>query len=135
MIAPASMNNQVLGRLLKQHTEILEGEDGFWNVMHLERSLTVITDETHDRMRIITPVIEMSEIDLELALVLLKSNFDRALDARYALTEDYLWSAFIHPLSSLDERMLRSALRQVAMLAENFGTSFSSGELVFGGAE
>ncbi|MEM6470647.1 MAG: hypothetical protein AAF802_13905 [Planctomycetota bacterium] len=133
MIAPSSFNNQVLGRLLETHCKVLEGQDGFWHVEFGERSLTVITDEMHDRMRIITPVLEASEVDHELALVLLKSNFDRALDARYALTEDYLWSAFIHPLSPLDEAQLVSALRQVTSLAENFGTTFSSGELTFGG--
>ena len=133
MIAPASMNNEVLGRLLKAHTNVIEGSDGFWHVDFMERNLTIITDESHDRMRIITPVVDADEIEMELAVMLLKSNFDRALDARYALTDDYLWAAFIHPLSPLTEDFLLSGLRQVATLAENFGTSFSSGELVFGG--
>ncbi|MEL6109308.1 MAG: hypothetical protein AAFU85_25145 [Planctomycetota bacterium] len=133
MIAPASMNNQVLGRLLNAHTKVVEGSDGFWHVDFMERNLTIITDESHDRMRIITPVIDAAEIEIDLAMLLLKSNFDRALDARYALTDDYLWAAFIHPLSPLSEAFLLSGLRQVATLAENFGTSYSSGELVFGG--
>lgn len=127
------MNNQVLGRLLNAHTKVVEGSDGFWHVDFMERNLTIITDESHDRMRIITPVIDAAEIEIDLAMLLLKSNFDRALDARYALTDDYLWAAFIHPLSPLSEAFLLSGLRQVATLAENFGTSYSSGELVFGG--
>ncbi|MEO1529101.1 MAG: hypothetical protein AAFX06_27085 [Planctomycetota bacterium] len=134
MIAPASMDNEALGRLLKAHAKVLEGSsEGFWHVEFMERNLTIITDESHDRMRIITPVLDADEIEIDLAMMLLKSNFDRALDARYALTDDYLWAAFIHPLSPLTEGFLVSGLRQVATLAENFGTSFSSGELVFGG--
>ncbi|MEM1070847.1 MAG: hypothetical protein AAGI63_18220 [Planctomycetota bacterium] len=133
MIAPASFDNQALRELLREHADELDGEDGFWHVRFMDRTLTVLTDESHDRMRIITPVIEASEVDLELAIVLLHANFDRALDARYALSGDYLWSAFIHPLSPMNGRLLLSALRQVATLTENFGTTFSSGELTFGG--
>ena len=131
MIAPAAMDNQRLDELLREQTEIVEGQLGFWQVSYQDRTVMIITDEQHDRMRIITPVAEAVGLEDGIAQTLLAANFDRALDARYALTEDVLWSAFIHPLSSLTDEFFLSALRQVVTLAENYGTSFSSGELTF----
>ncbi|MEE8126039.1 MAG: hypothetical protein V3T42_09525, partial [Nitrospirales bacterium] len=54
-------------------------------------------------------------------------------DARYAVSQGILYSAFIHPLSTLDEGMLKSAMDQVANLALSFGSEYTSGSLVFGG--
>ena len=44
-----------------------------------------------------------------------------------------LWSAFIHPLQQLGSAQFRDAVEQVVTLAKNYGTSFSSGNLAFGG--
>ncbi len=40
-------------------------------------------------------------------------------------------AAYIHPLSPLRPEEVYSALRQVAELVKTFGTTYSSGELVF----
>ena len=64
---------------------------------------------------------------------ILEANFHTALDARYATSKGYLYAAFIHPLSLLTEREIRSAVVQVANLARAFGTTYSSGGLVYGG--
>ena len=61
------------------------------------------------------------------------ANFHTALDGRYATSEGVLYAAFIHPLSPLTEEELASALRQVAALARNFGTTYSSDALLYGG--
>lgn len=80
-------------------------------------------------MRIFTPVVPATELSpIQIQSVLL-ANFHTALDARYTLSDDALVAAFIHPLSSLNDDYLRSALSQVATLADNFGTSYSSGAL------
>ena len=68
--------------------------------------------------------------DLEKAM---EANFHSALDARYAISNGTVWAAFIHPLSEITERMLRSAIRQVATARVTFGNEFTSGELYFGG--
>ncbi|NJL83304.1 MAG: hypothetical protein HC890_10765, partial [Chloroflexaceae bacterium] len=57
------------------------------------------------------------------------------LDARYAVSNGVVFAAFVHPLSTLDERDFLSALRQVSQLVRNFGTSYSSGALSFGPGE
>jgi len=128
----ASMNNQRLDSIIRSKGEIHEGQPGYWRFAYRDRGVLVLTDESHDRMRIITPVVEVTEIGEEIWLLALSANFDRALDARYAINGDYLWSAFMHPLGVLTESQFDDALDQVVTLADNFGTSFSSTDLVFG---
>ena len=129
----AAMNNARLDTLIREHGKVEEGQLGYWQFHYQERMVLVVTDESHNRMRIITPVVESVEIGEEIWLLALQANFDRALDARYAINGDYLWSAFIHPLRELTEAQFLDALDQVVTLADNFGTSFSSSDLVFGG--
>ena len=106
------------------------------NVLHFTfdgQPLACISDPGHDRMRVVTPIIKEDELDAELMKVLLHANFHSALDGRYATGNGVVYGAFIHPLTPLTYTELESAVRQVACLRKNFGTSFSSGELVFGG--
>ena len=134
MIASSSMNNHRLGELIRQTaTTVLEDQAGFWKFQIGERLVFVVTDESHNRMRIMTPVVESDSIaDAELQ-VLLAANFDRALDARYCLNDNVLWSAFIRPLRELGETQLLDALSQVVTLAKNYGTTYTSTDLIFGG--
>jgi len=128
------MNNQRIGQIVKEYAgEIDEAELGYWKFSYQEQYLLIITDESHNRMRVISPVAQTSELDDELIRECMKANFDRALDARYAISGEYLWSAFIHPLTELKDTQLIDALDQVATLAKNFGSSFTSSELLFGG--
>lgn len=94
--------------------------------------MALVSDINHDRMRIIAPITKYSELTLDQLQKLMESNFHRALDARYAESNDILYSAFIHPMSPLSEAVLISALDQVATLALTFGTSYTSGELSYG---
>lgn len=132
MISTA-MNNARLETLIREHGTVDEGQPGYWRFEYQQRTVLVLTDESHDRMRIITPVAEVADLSEEIWLLALTANFDRALDARYAVNGEYLWSAYIHPLGSLTDQQFVDGLRQVATLADNFGTSFSSGSLMFGG--
>ena len=132
MISTA-MNNVRLDSLIRAHGEVAESRLGYWKFDYRDRTVLVITDESHDRMRIITPVAEVTELSEEIWLLALSANFDRALDARYAINGDFLWSAYIHPLSSLSDGQFIDGLQQVVTLADNFGTSFSSSDLVFDG--
>ena len=129
------MNNQRLDSLIRERGEVLEGQLGFWRFDYRERVVMVVTDESHNRMRIITPVAEVADLEESIWLIALTANFDRALDARYAVNGDYLWSAFIHPLQQLSDAQFLDALDQVVTLADNFGTTFTSSDLVFGGGE
>ena len=128
-----AMNNIRMDSILREHATIEEGQLGFWKINYHDRTVMVVTDESHNRMRIITPVVEVAELEESIWLIALTANFDRALDARYAVNGDYLWSAFIHPLSSCSEGQFIDGLNQVVTLADTFGTTFTSSDLVFGG--
>ncbi len=95
----------------------------------------VIADASHDRMRILVPVARAEEVSEAMLRRCMQANFSSALDARYALAQGVLWSAFVHPLGSLDEALFLSALGQTVTLARSYGTTFQSGELVFGSGE
>ena len=97
--------------------------------------MVVMTDDRADRMRLMMPIRKFDHqkaTDLRLALIALHCNYDRALDARYALKDGVLWSVFIHPLESLTEEGLMNGIDQVRALRRNTGTTFSSSKLHFG---
>ena len=103
-----------------------------------ELTLMVVTDERANRMRIMTPIRKfdpMDEDDVKLSVLLLHANFDRALDAKYAINGGMLWSCFVHPLGSLTESDLDNALIQVQTLHKNTGTTYSSTDMIFGGGQ
>ena len=66
---------------------------------------------------------------------MLRANFHSALDAKYSVYEGFVVSVFTHPLRELTESQLLDAMRQVAKLAETYGTTYSSTGLIFGGEE
>jgi len=100
-----------------------------------DRVHILIFDSDADRMRLMSPIAEAEILGPELMQRIMQANFDSALDARYALAQGIVWSVFVHPLSSLDEAFLASALGQVHTAAETFGTTFSSGMLTYGGGD
>ena len=122
--------------LLARHIEsIAGGIEGSRNVIEFQYesvSIACVSDSTHNRMRLITSIAKVDSlrmIDLE---TLLTANFHTTLDARYAISEGVIYAAYLHPLSSLSREQLESAIRQVSALSRNFGSSYSSGELMFG---
>jgi len=127
------MNNGRLQTLIEGFSQEVEGQPGTWSLMAGSRQVMVLTDENADRMRIMTPIIEDGELAVEEALTLLEANFDRALDARYAVARGYVWAVFIHPLRPLTDSQFVDGVNQVVTLADNYGSSYSSTELVFQG--
>ena len=103
-------------------------------VADIDGMLLVMTDETANRMRIMMPIQSFDPSrpqDFKTALIALQANYDRALDARYAVSDGILWSAYLHPLRSLTEEDLASALDQVRTLRKTTGTTYNSGALQF----
>lgn len=134
MIAPNyDMTNVQLEKLIRQVGELEEGRLGFWRVCYHHRLLYVVSDEGHNRMRIMTAIIEEEELDETELRRLLSANFDRALDPKYALADGYLWALYTHPLRELADEQFLDAMLQVKTLADNFGHSYASSELFFGG--
>src|SRR5215471_7892971 len=110
------MTTSAMGKLLESYLTELEGENGFWRGSRDDVPVFVFSDDEHDRMRLMAPIGVVEELDSELLHVLLQANYDRALDARYAMRNKELWAVVVHPLVTL---------------VKNTGTTFSSTELVF----
>lgn len=132
---PDGMNNARIGALLEKLELQAAGGDGKWRVVLNDREVIIITNEAANRMRIFTPVIGADELTERILLRVMQANFDSALDARYAIAKGGLWSAFIHPLRSLDDEEFLQGLGQVVNLANTYGSSYSSGLLLYEGGD
>ncbi|MEO0341270.1 MAG: hypothetical protein AAF242_18925 [Bacteroidota bacterium] len=133
--AQKGMTNKKMGKILEENASALEGQAGSWQVFIHNHVLLVVTDEDNNIMRIFTPIMEESELDKKQLRNMLIANFHTALDAKYSIYEGFVISIFTHPLKELTEWQFVDALSQVAKLAENFGTTYSSTDLIFGGQE
>jgi hypothetical protein len=125
------MTTQAMGKLLESYLTEFEGQPGFWRGVRKEVPVFVFSDDSHDRMRIMSPVGKVEELDADLLHMLLQANYDRALDARYAMRGNELWSVVVHPLATLATDDLPSLFDQVVTLVKNTGSTFASTELVF----
>jgi len=124
-------NNRRLQAMLSRLVQDVQGRPGMWTIQHLGVSMMVLTSEQHDRMRIMAMAGDegiVAKADLSL---LMQANFEKALDARYSIFQGKLWAAYLHPLGTLTETELTSALRQVATLVKTYGTTYSSSNLQF----
>ncbi|MCB0569361.1 MAG: hypothetical protein KDC66_06350 [Phaeodactylibacter sp.] len=131
--AQHKMDDKKIEKALRKAGVELEGERGSWLAYHGKRVLLVLSDEQNNRMRIFTPIIEEKEIGPSQKERMLRANFHSALDAKYSIYEGYVVSVFTHPLRELSESQLLDAIHQVVNLADTFGTTYSSTELIFDG--
>ncbi len=129
------MTTATIDKILDQYLTDLDGRSGFWRGIRDEVQLFVLSDDSHDRMRIMAPIGELDEIEPELLQVLLQANYDRALDARYAMRGKEVWSVSVHPLATLAPDDFASFLDQVVRLVKNTGTTFASSDLMFGSSD
>lgn len=126
------MTHDTLAKLLERLLEDMEGSDGFWHGQRDDVTVYVVSDLEHDRMRIMAPIGELRVTDSGFLSILLQANFDRALDAKYALRKKELWSVFMHPLSTVVPDDLGLYVDQVVRLVKNTGTTYASSDLIFG---
>ena len=121
--------------LIDTYLTELEGENGFWRGVREDVQIFVLSDDSHDRMRIMAPIGELKELETQVLKMLLEANYDRALDAKYALRGREVWSVSVHPLATLAPDDFASFLDQVVRLVKNTGSSYASSDLVFGGGD
>ena len=133
LFAQSEMNNLKMGEILEQIGDKVEGVSGNWQVTYGEQILFILTDETNNRMRIFTPIADQKDIGAEELATMLEANFHAALDAKYALYGGFVVSLFTHPLQELTDYQFKDAVKQVAVAGQNFGTTYSSTDLIFGG--
>lgn len=97
--------------------------------------VTVVVDPINNRMRAFTPIQSLDGVNQQLLYRMLQANFDSTLDARYAIAQEHILSAFIHPLKELKKEQLIEGLGQVVNLVKTYGTAFTSGAMTFGGGD
>lgn len=96
---------------------------GVWR-LSMEGVLVLLVAE-EGRIRILAPIFALNQLDTEpavkhaLILRLLQSNFERAVDARYALFDGIVFATVTHPRPSLKTTDLHSFLEQVVNLHKN----------------
>jgi hypothetical protein len=130
------MTSEELAALLADETEDFERRSSHWQFAFFDVPMACLIDEGHDRMRIIAAIGDADELDESAKDAMLSANFHTALDARYGVSHGTVFSAFIHPLTSLEPELVRSALEQVASLVHTFGSHYTGGTLEFvSGAE
>ena len=129
------MNNQRMEEILRTVADSITGEAGRWEFHYGGIVILGLTDERHDRMRLISPVRHVDEATPAEIFACMEANFHSALDVKYALSDDLIWVVFIHPLSPLRESQLLSALDQVRSAALTYGSTYTSTDLVFPGSK
>jgi len=129
----SKMTQEKLDSIYAKIGDSIEGSSGRWQFKVKEVMFIAISDSTHNRMRIISPIAETFKLTETLKEDALVANFHTALDVKYAISDDILWSVFIHPLKELSEDQVYDAVKQVYFANVTFGGSFSSTSLVFPG--
>lgn len=130
-----NMDNAELENIFTSMSDTIQGEPGRWQFIIKDVMFVCITDTANNRMRIISPITETNQLDEDTKTLLLLANFHTALDVKYAISDDVLWSVFIHPLKELTKEQVEDAVSQVYYAHITFGSSFTSTNLVFPGKQ
>jgi len=125
------MTNEDLDLIIKNVCKIVKGRHGNWEFKINTTHFICLTDEHHNRMRIIAPITKISDVSSEQLNKCMEANFHTAFDTKYAVSNGILWSVFIHPLKELSQKQVIDAISQVYSTVNTFGTSYSSGNLIF----
>jgi len=128
------MNNYKMDEIIRRVADTVAGIPGRWQFVVKDRIMIAITDANANRMRIISPIAELSQIDEDLKTKALTANFHTVLDAKYAISDDYIWSIFVHPLRELTEAQLEDAIKQVYYAGATCVTIYTSTDLYFPGS-
>lgn len=139
--APAEVSPEITA-ILEQMDQVIKALDAkaqrtgnSWQFTLQDRVMLVVTDTNAARMRIITPIALISDLPEDAMQRLMQANFDTALDARYAVAQNLVWGAFLHPLDTLTTRDFAAGILQTHSVGETFGTTFSSGAISYGGGD
>lgn len=127
------MTQYRLEEIFSDEVEAITGPVGALQSQVRNIPVYLFSDPQNDRMRLFAAIARAEDVDPRLHEVLLTANFHSSLDARYAISNGFIFSVFLHPISSLSPDLIRSSLGQVVSLVETFGTTYSSGVLVLPG--
>lgn len=127
----AAMTRSVLHTVIARYGTGMKEDRGLVQFIYNDAPLLCICDPEHDRMRLVSPVLELKDVRTGQMAKMMEANFHTALDARYATSNGIVYAVYVHPLSTLTEKMVHSAMAQVSILRNTFGSSYHSGNLAF----
>jgi len=127
------MTPEKLLDIIKMQSDTVAIEGNTARFLYNQSMLICIYDENANRMRIISPIVEREKLGEEELLNALVANFHTALDVKYALSDEVVWSVFAHPLKELSKAQVIDAIQQVYAAALTFGGSYTSTNLSFPG--
>lgn len=127
------MNQEKLYSLIESVSDSTVRTNNNIHFKYKNRMLICVTDEKANRMRIISPIAERSQLDDEILLNALVANFHTALDVKYAISDELIWSVFAHPLRELSASQVKDAIEQVYNANITFGSTYTSTGLIFPG--
>ncbi len=134
-VQEGTMTVDQIDRIVKRLDGKAQRTNNNWQLTVEKVPVVIVTDETHDRMRILVAVRKTEDLNPEELQRMMQANFDSALDSRYAIANKILWSTYIHPLKALHDRQFIAAIGQTVNLALTYGSSYSSGLLLYGGGD
>ncbi len=129
------MTVEIMQKIIEDMSEEFTAENNVFSFVVESTQLYCVWDVKADRMRLVSPIAKSKDVPAQFMEMALQANYHSVLDPRYAIGDGVLYAAFIHPLSPLTEEELRSAILQVAIAANTFGSTFTSGALVFPGQQ
>ena len=132
-ILAQQMTPEKLIDIIQQEADTVSVQGNSARFLFNDAILICIYDESANRMRIISPIVEREKLGEDELLNALVANFHSALDVKYALSDEIIWSVYAHPLKELSEAQVIDAIQQVYAAAITFGESYSSTNLVFPG--
>jgi len=125
------MNNKQLDTIFKSLTNEITGSLGNWEFVINDIHFICLSDEMHNRMRIISPIRNHNTMDQKDIRRCLEANFHSVLDAKYAISDDVLWAVFMHPLQELSTSQVEDAVQQVYTAVMTYGSTYCSSNLYF----
>ena len=132
-LSAQEMTPEKLTDIIEQEADTVSIQGNAVRFLFNDAMLICIYDENANRMRIISPIVEREKLGEEELLNALVANFHSALDVKYALSDEIIWSVYTHPLRELSEAQVVDAIQQVYAAAITFGESYSSTTMVFPG--
>lgn len=131
-----SMTLPLMRQIVKRLDENMqEPRPGNFVFLINDFQVAIFTAVPANRMRVMVRVRSAENLTKDDLLRIAQANLDSALDARYAVGRGVLWATYIHPLSSLHPLQFIEAIGSTVNLASSYGTSYSSGQLLFGGGD
>ena len=120
------MNNQKLIKHLDKECDSISGEDGKWQLFYRGIVILAVTDEVNDRIKLLSPITYIKDIEPSVISDCMKANFENLKDVKYAISNEIIWSIYNHDYKTLSTEQLDEAILQIYYSTGTFGGNYSS---------